>query len=103
MARFHVSPKQIKIVIPICENRSLKGSHYKFLIHCNTSIMIILHTYIYTQRWIVNGNIQCFKGLHLVIAVVAIIILALCVGIIPAVFLYSHGVLQVSVCEGRSS
>jgi hypothetical protein len=64
---------------------------------------LLMYTYTlpphtYPQRWIVNGNVQCFKDLHLVIALIAIVILAVCVGVIPAILIYSRGILQVSAC-----
>lgn len=45
-----------------------------------------------------NGNIQCFRSFHLVLALIAIIVLALCIGIIPVVFVYSQGCIEVSRC-----
>lgn len=48
-----------------------------------------------TQRWYVNGDIRCFTGGHVPLAMFAILILALCLLIIPtliviAVKVYMH-------------
>ena len=38
---------------------------------------------LYMQRWYVCGDVECFKGYHLPLALLAIITLAFCVLIIP--------------------
>ena len=38
---------------------------------------------LWLQRWYVNGDVECFKGLHLPLALLAIIILLACILAIP--------------------
>lgn len=50
-----------------------------------------------SQRWIVNGNIQCFHGFHAGLSVLAVSVLLLCILIIPLILLYAI-ILKVSNC-----
>ena len=91
-----------KCAYTVANNAKIHYTHTQPSPHTyNTYTHMHTHSYTHTtmQRWIVNGNIQCFRDLHLVIAVIAIVILALCVGIIPAILIYSCGVLEVGLHE----
>ena len=48
------------------------------------------------QHWYINGNIKCFTGGHAPLGLLAIVLLALCLSIIPLPLMYSLGWLQVS-------
>lgn len=42
-----------------------------------------------------NGDIECFTGWHIPLAVLAIAVLAFCTVIIPVVFIYAQGYVKV--------
>ena len=45
--------------------------------------------YFYLQRWYVDGDIQCFTGGHIPLALFAMLTLALCVAIVPTLVIVS--------------
>ena len=45
--------------------------------------------YFLLQRWYVSGDIQCFTGGHIPLALLAILMLALCVFLIPTLIVLS--------------
>ena len=62
--------------------------------------MTILSNYsvpLYTQRWYVDGTVQCFTEGHAPLAVFAILVLAVCVIVIVMVAVIAVGRLRVSI------
>ena len=49
---------------------------------CNSCIIIIMSHFL-CQRWYISGGVECFTGWHIPLAVLAVAVLALCVGLVP--------------------
>ena len=47
------------------------------------------------QRWYINGEVKCFQGSHAPLALLAIIVLALCVTVIPLLSIIAVDRIQV--------
>ena len=60
---------------------------YKDSLLFNCTIYIPL----YTQRWYVDGTVECFTGGHAALAVFAILVLAVCVIVIVMVAVIAVG------------
>lgn len=62
--------------------------------------LTILHTYYYfnTQRWYVDGSVQCFRGGHAPLGLLAILVLFLSLAIIPITVLLAYKDYEVGVC-----
>ena len=55
------------------------------------------------QRWYVDGTVECFRGSHLILAVFAILVLALCVILIIIVMVINTGRLKVRILNYRNN
>ena len=53
--------------------------------------------YAIIQRWYVNGNVECFSGGHIILGVLAIVVLIFCILLIPLVFVYAKGYVEVAI------
>ena len=63
-----------------------------------------LHDYVLSlQRWFVNGNIGCFTGWHIPLALLAIAVLAVTVLLIPVIGLISLKQQLIKVLKTRES
>ena len=62
---------------------------YTQVVHTSMSILNcpLLHTY--KSRWYINGNVECFKGGHAALAILAIIVLLFAVLLIPVIAIVS--------------
>ena len=64
----------------------------------------MLHDYVlFPQRWFVNGNIGCFTGWHIPLALLAIAVLAITVLLIPVIGLISLKQRLIKVLKTRES
>jgi hypothetical protein len=61
--------------------------------------VVTIVTLIPAQRWFVNGNIGCFTGWHIPLALLAIAVLVMAVLLVPLVCLISlkHYLIQVHI------
>ena len=50
-----------------------------------------IYSPLYTQRWYVDGTVECFTGGHAALAVFAILVLAVCVIVIVMVTVIAVG------------
>ena len=55
------------------------------------------HLSLYLQHWYISGSVKCFQGGHAPLGILAILILAFCVTLIPLVLVYSVGWAQVLI------
>ena len=48
------------------------------------------------QRWYINGEVKCFEGPHAALALLAIVVLTVCVVLIPLMSIVAFGKIQVN-------
>ncbi len=65
------------------------------------SMCMYIHTYV--QLWFFDGSVSCFQGAHLFLALVAILMLGICIALIPivAAIIY-HRKIKRTVCSDNA-
>ena len=51
----------------------------------------------HTQRWYINGEVKCFQGPHAALALLAIVVLTLCIALIPLMPIIAFDKIQVRI------
>ena len=72
----------LKLSICSSQRRQVWACKYK-----HTYIYTYIHTY--TQRWYIDGSIQCFSGGHIPLSMVAILMISALVAFIPMTLVFS--------------
>ena len=71
-----------------------KYVHVQSYIPCHLKF---IHYIYLLQHWYISGSVKCFQGGHAPLGLLAILILAFCVTLIPLVLVYSVGWVQVLI------
>ena len=84
-----VTFKLVKLVIDCLPHPSMQNT-------CNTACIKPLHAPpSLWQRWFINGEVPCFTGPHLPLALLAMAVLLVCFLLIPLTMIISLDILEV--------